>query len=437
MTNDSPKGAEGGQSYEPGARDRVARWYRDRWGYKVNNETTLKHADDAMEAVWPEVERLRAEYDQAVEDWGRNDEQVLADSGKLAAELDLCRERDALTRKALQVDGDGPLQFAALIVRQQRDKAVAEVSRLREQLAAQTLQYNATLRTAEFQIDDIVCWRGDRWFEGRIVRETAEEDKILDTEQWDLEVTNPGTMYDGVDMTGRPVHMSQDCLVLVQRPSATNEAPEPDEFAMTLRPQLQANSKLEQNLDEGRPSGSERLAPRPVGTMTLVREFHEAFGLPINDTSKTLNKLRADLIREEGREAATALEVGPPEAWAKELADLVIVACGAALTLGIDLDRAVQLVHASNMSKLGPDGRPVMRPDGKVLKGPNYVPPDMSSALLQDAAQAARSEATPKILCDEHCPAEDPKCRCSEQAWHRTCCHSPSPSLRKEGEDRG
>lgn len=149
-------------------------------------------------------------------------------------------------------------------------------------------------------------------------------------------------------------------------------------------------------LDEGRPSGSERLAPRPAGPMALVREFHEAFGLPINDATRTLNKLRADLIREEGREAATALEAGPPEAWAKELADLVIVTYGAALTLGIDLDEAVRLVHASNMSKLGYDGKPVMRPDGKVLKGPNYEPPDMTSALLQDAAQAARSEATPE-----------------------------------------
>lgn len=56
---------------------------------------------------------------------------------RLTAEVALYRERDGLTRKALQNDGDGPLQFAALIVRQQRDKALAEVSRLREQLAAQ------------------------------------------------------------------------------------------------------------------------------------------------------------------------------------------------------------------------------------------------------------------------------------------------------------
>jgi hypothetical protein len=81
-------------------------------------------------------------------------------------------------------------------------------------------QLEATLRTSEFQIGDVVCWRGDRWFEGRIVCETAPEDKYLDTEVWDLEVTDPGTMYAGVDMTGRPVHVSEEALVLVRRDTA-------------------------------------------------------------------------------------------------------------------------------------------------------------------------------------------------------------------------
>lgn len=38
-------------------------------------------------------------------------------------------------------------------------------------------------------------------------------------------------------------------------------------------------------------------------------------------------------------------------------------------------DEAFRRVHASNMSKLGPDGKPLRREDGKVLKGPNYMPP--------------------------------------------------------------
>lgn len=115
--------------------------------------------------------------------------------------------------------------------------------------------------------------------------------------------------------------------------------------------------------------------------MAAVREFHVAFGLPINDTTRTHNKLRAELIREEAAEAAEALESGDLEHIAKELADGVIVHYGAALTLGIDLDAAIAAVHASNMSKLV-DGKPVMRGDGKVLKGSSYRPPDMSRCVL-------------------------------------------------------
>jgi predicted HAD superfamily Cof-like phosphohydrolase len=110
----------------------------------------------------------------------------------------------------------------------------------------------------------------------------------------------------------------------------------------------------------------------------LVREFHQAFHLPIGDTTQTHNQLRADLIREEADEAADAIESGDLPAIAKELADLVIVAYGAALTLGIDLDAAVYVVHRSNMTKLDDNGQPIMRADGKVLKGPNYQPPDFT-----------------------------------------------------------
>lgn len=62
----------------------------------------------------------------------------------------------------------------------------------------------------------------------------------------------------------------------------------------------------------------------------------------------------------------------------KELADLVYVCYQYAENLGWDLDEAYSRVHASNMSKLGEDGNPIYREDGKVLKGPNYSPPDLS-----------------------------------------------------------
>tara|TARA_R100001594_G_scaffold119760_1_gene155258 strand:- start:18 stop:398 length:381 start_codon:yes stop_codon:yes gene_type:complete len=62
----------------------------------------------------------------------------------------------------------------------------------------------------------------------------------------------------------------------------------------------------------------------------------------------------------------------------KELADLVYVCYQYAENMGWFLDEALDRVHESNMSKLGEDGKPVYRKDGKVLKGPNYKPPDLT-----------------------------------------------------------
>ena len=65
----------------------------------------------------------------------------------------------------------------------------------------------------------------------------------------------------------------------------------------------------------------------------------------------------------------------------KELADLVYVCYQYAENLGWDLDEALNRVHISNMSKLGEDGKPVYREDGKVLKGPNYKPPTLTDLV--------------------------------------------------------
>ena len=62
----------------------------------------------------------------------------------------------------------------------------------------------------------------------------------------------------------------------------------------------------------------------------------------------------------------------------KELSDLVYVCYQYAENMGWLLDEAMNRVHQSNMSKLGEDGKPIYREDGKVLKGPNYKPPDLS-----------------------------------------------------------
>ena len=65
----------------------------------------------------------------------------------------------------------------------------------------------------------------------------------------------------------------------------------------------------------------------------------------------------------------------------KELADLVYVCYQYAENMGWLLDEALDRVHKSNLSKLGPDGKPLYREDGKVLKGPSYQPPDLSDII--------------------------------------------------------
>jgi predicted HAD superfamily Cof-like phosphohydrolase len=114
-----------------------------------------------------------------------------------------------------------------------------------------------------------------------------------------------------------------------------------------------------------------------------VLEFHEKFGLDINsDDSTDLRELRYDLLSEEMHETYKSLiwDEEPLEDVAKELADLVYVAYGTAIALGINLDEALRRVHESNLTKLVA-GEAVRREDGKVLKGENYVAPDMEGVV--------------------------------------------------------
>lgn len=115
-----------------------------------------------------------------------------------------------------------------------------------------------------------------------------------------------------------------------------------------------------------------------------VRGFHAAFGVAIDeDPSSSEVALRMSLIQEEVTELMeelAALKSGYPKVLpdvAKELADVLYVVYGTAVSLGINLDEAFSRVHESNMSKLGEDGRPLLREDGKVRKGPGYREPCM------------------------------------------------------------
>jgi len=91
--------------------------------------------------------------------------------------------------------------------------------------------------------------------------------------------------------------------------------------------------------------------------------------------------LRLDLIDEECRELKDAVEAKDIVEVADALTDLLYVVYGAGHAFGINLDLAFNNVHASNMSKMGEDGKPIYREDGKVLKGPNYFPPKIERAL--------------------------------------------------------
>lgn len=116
--------------------------------------------------------------------------------------------------------------------------------------------------------------------------------------------------------------------------------------------------------------------------MQAMTQFHKIFSCAISEPwSEELAQLRADLVAEEANEVIEALGVNNREHLAKELADLIYVTLGTALSLGIDPVKAFTVVHQSNLSKLDDGGHPVYREDGKVLKGPNYRPPNLVSAV--------------------------------------------------------
>lgn len=119
-------------------------------------------------------------------------------------------------------------------------------------------------------------------------------------------------------------------------------------------------------------------------TLEMVREFHETYGLPVKAmpdiSDKKTNALRINLLAEELDELKEALKEGDVVEVLDALIDLQYVLDGAFLSFGLQdkKEAAFDEVHASNMSKLGEDGKPVVREsDGKILKGPNYFKPDL------------------------------------------------------------
>ena len=119
-------------------------------------------------------------------------------------------------------------------------------------------------------------------------------------------------------------------------------------------------------------------------TLEQVQEFHETYGLPVENEQTTgsdqTKELRINLLQEELDELKEALENNDPIETLDALIDLQYVLDGAFLSFGFQdvKTEAFNEVHRSNMSKLGEDGKPIRREgDGKVMKGPNYFKPDM------------------------------------------------------------
>ena len=116
-----------------------------------------------------------------------------------------------------------------------------------------------------------------------------------------------------------------------------------------------------------------------------VGDFMEAFGqrVEMEPTWPDFNtrELRLELIQEELEELSDAVADRDMIQIADALTDLLYVVYGAGHAFGLDLDECFEEVHRSNMSKLGENGRPIHREDGKVMKGPGYFEPDLESIL--------------------------------------------------------
>ena len=117
-----------------------------------------------------------------------------------------------------------------------------------------------------------------------------------------------------------------------------------------------------------------------------AQEFREAYRIANSHSRPARGRQHALIVEEfkEFLEAEGMLYLSNPRNKAhclQELADLVYVCYQYAANLGWDLDEALNRIHESNMSKLGEDGKPIYREDGKVLKGPNYTPPNLEDLV--------------------------------------------------------
>jgi len=119
-----------------------------------------------------------------------------------------------------------------------------------------------------------------------------------------------------------------------------------------------------------------------------VKAFHTAFKIGHRETPKAdlgldKNLLRYELMREENEEYLEAAKNNDIVEVADALGDMLYILCGTIIEHGMQdkIEEVFAEIQRSNMSKLGEDGEPIYREDGKVLKGPNYFKPNIKAIL--------------------------------------------------------
>ena len=118
-----------------------------------------------------------------------------------------------------------------------------------------------------------------------------------------------------------------------------------------------------------------------MSNFEYVKTFMKTFGQKIETKPQFPNnetmQLRYDLIKEELDELEQAMKTQNLKEIADALTDILYVTYGAGYAYGINLDKCFQEVQRANMSKLGKDGKPIYNEKGKVMKGPNYLAPNL------------------------------------------------------------
>lgn len=122
--------------------------------------------------------------------------------------------------------------------------------------------------------------------------------------------------------------------------------------------------------------------------IAAVHEFHTAFKLgikntPTADLGEAKNLLRYKLMHEENEEYLEAANENDLVEVADALGDMLYILCGTIIEHGMQhkIEEVFNEIQRSNMSKLGAEGKPIYREDGKVLKGPNYFKPNIQEIL--------------------------------------------------------